>query len=554
MSILNKAIQFHNNNNLEEAEIIYKKIIKQDKKNFNALCLLGTLQVQKRNYHEGIINLKKSLEIYDKNFIAINNLGLAYFSLENFNLAEKYFLKSIEINQNYFESYNNLGNIFLKKKKYLNALRYYKKCLSIKNDFNIALLNIAKLLVEIKKYKLSEKILNKVKTTQPQNAEIYFLKGIIEKRNFKNDSALENFLNSINLKPDYCEAYNEIGFLYYLKKDFDKAEYNLKKAIKIDGNFYGAKFNIGWIELLKENFKEGWKNYRYRKKINNSAKILIKIPELDNLLNLKDKKLFIYSEQGLGDIIQFYRYILLLAKKTKKIFFQVPSSLKYILSSNESCIELVNDFDKLPQCDFQCSLLDLPQIFETNIHNIPHNIPYISIDENLKQNWSNKLNKKKFKIGICWQTGKKIDADHLQFAQERSFNLKEFEKIALLNNVELISLQINSENFKNNEIFKNIKFFKHMDHLQPFMDSAAIIENCNLIISCDTSIVHLSGALGKETILILNYNNDWRWGLNRDKSIWYKNIKILRQVEPGSWKEPFDKAYEIIINKINEKN
>ena len=554
MSILNKAIQFHNNNNLEEAEIIYKKIINQDKKNFNAFCLLGTLQVQKKNYDEGIVNLKKSLEIYDKNFIAINNLGLAYFNLENFNLAEKYFLRSIEINQSYFESYNNLGNIFLKKKNYLNALRYYKKCLSIKNDFKIALLNIAKLLIEIKKYKLSEKILNKIKTIDPQNAELYFLRGIIEKRNFKNDSALENLLNSINLKPDYCEAYNEIGFLYYLKKNFDKAEYYWKEAIKIDENFYGAKFNIGWLELLKENFKDGWKNYRYREKINNSAKLLIKIPKLDNLSNLKEKKLFIYSEQGLGDIIQFYRYILLLSKKAKKVFFQVPYSLKYILYSNESSIELVDNFNKLSVCDFQCSLLDLPQIFETDIDNIPHNIPYISIDENLKRTWLTKLNKEKFKIGICWQTGKKIDVDHLQFAQERSFDLKEFEKIALLNNVELISLQKNSENFKNDKIFKNVKFFENMDHLKPFMDSAAIIENCNLIISCDTSIVHLSAALGKETILILNYNNDWRWGLNRDKSIWYNNVKILRQVEPGSWKEPFDKAYEIIINKIDEKN
>ena len=110
---------------------------------------------------------------------------------------------------------------------------------------------------------------------------------------------------------------------------------------------------------------------------------------------------------------------------------------------------MVDNFNKLSVCDFQCSLLDLPQIFETDIDNIPHNIPYISIDENLKRTWLTKLNKEKFKIGICWQTGKKIDVDHLQFAQERSFDLKEFEKIALLNNVELISLQKNSENFKN---------------------------------------------------------------------------------------------------------
>lgn len=266
MSALEQALHFHSKNNFVEAKRIYKDLIDKDKTDFNALYLLGTLEVQEKNYKDGIIYLKKSLQINQKNFIALNNLGLAYFNLKDMELAEKYFLKSLEINPNYFESYNNLGNIFLNKKNYLKAIKYYIKCLSINNSYTISLLNVARLLIEKRKYKLSKKILDKIKIIEPKNAEIYFLNGIIEKKNFRYDIALDSFMTSINLKLDYCEAYNEIGFLYILSKDFNKAEYYLKKAIEIDKNYVEAKFNIGWIKLLQEDFIEGWKNYQYRKK------------------------------------------------------------------------------------------------------------------------------------------------------------------------------------------------------------------------------------------------------------------------------------------------
>ena len=551
MSALEQALHFHSKNNFAEAKRIYKDLIGKDKTDFNALYLLGTLEVQEKNYKDGIIYLKKSLQINQKNFVALNNLGLAYFNLKDMELAEKYFLKSLEINPNYFESYNNLGNIFLNKKNYLKAIKYYKKCLSINNSYTISLLNVARLLIEKRKYKLSKKILDKIKIIEPKNAEIYFLNGIIEKKNFRNDIALDSFMTSINLKLDYCEAYNEIGFLYILSKDFNKAEYYLKKAIEIDKNYAEAKFNIGWIKLLQEDFIEGWKNYQYRKKkLSEYPKFSIKTPELDNLSNLEEKKIFIYCEQGLGDIILFYRYILLLENIVSKIFFYIPSSLKYILSRKNTNIEFVNNFSKLQECDFQCSLMDLPSIFNKNTNNIPKNIPYLVADEDLKRTWFSKLNKEKFKIGICWNAGKKVNPDDNNFALERSFNLNEFAKIFSLKNIELICLQKNLINFENDEMLKHIKIFEKIDETKPFMDTAAIIENCNLIISCDTSIVHLAGSLGKETLLILNYNNYWTWGINQNNSVWYDNVRILRQTKPGSWKEPFDEAYKIVKEKI----
>jgi len=551
LSALEQALHFHSKNNFAEAKRIYKDLIDKDGKDFNALYLLGTLEVQGKNYKDGIIYLKKSLQINQKNFIALNNLGLAYFNLNDMELAEKYFLKSLEINPNYFESYNNLGNIFLKKKKYLKAIKNYKKCLSINNNYIISLLNVVRLLIEKRKYKLSKKILDKIKIIEPKNAEMYFLNGIIERKNFRNDIALDNYMTSINLKLDYTEAYNEIGSLYILKKDFNKAEYYLKKAIEIDKNCTEAKFNIGWIKLLQENFIEGWKNYQYRKKnLSDPLKFSIKIPELNNLCDLEKKKIFIYCEQGLGDIILFYRYILLLENKVSKIYFHIPDSLKYILSRKNTNIELVNNFSKSQECDFQCSLMDLPSIFNKNTNIIPKNIPYLAADEDLKRTWCNKLNKEKFKIGICWNAGKKVNPDDNNFALERSFNLNEFIKIFSLKNIELICLQKNLIDFENNEILKHIKIFEKIDETKPFLDTAAIIENCNLIISCDTSIVHLAGALGKETLLILNYNNYWTWGINQNNSIFYDNVRILRQTKPGSWKEPFDEAYKIVKEKI----
>ena len=552
MSTLEKALSFHNSNNFEEAKKIYKDLINNNEKDFNSLCLLGTLEIQNKNYKDGIIYLEKSLRINQRNFIAINNLGLAYFYLKDMRLAEKYFLKSLEINPKYFESYNNLGNIFFKKEKYLKAIKYYKKCLSINNNYVISLFNVARLLIEKRKYKLASKILDKIKAIEPKNAEIFLLNGIIGKRNFRNDIALENFNTAVSLKLNYCEAYKEIGLLHILTKDFNKAEYYLKKAIEIDENFAEAKFIIGCIKLQQGNCIEGWKNYQFRKKkIDNPLKsLLIKTPELKNLSNLKERKIFIYCEQGLGDIIFFYRYILLLENKVNKIFFQIPNSLKYILSRKNTNIEIVNNFSKLQESDFQCSLMDLPYIFNKNNIDISKNIPYLVGDEALKKSWFSKLNKEKFKIGICWNAGKKVNRNENDFALERSFNLNEFAKIISLKNTELICLQKNLIGYENNEILKHIKFFEKIDEENPFMDTVAIIENCNLIISCDTSIVHLSGSLGKETLLILNYNNYWTWGINQNNSIWYDNIRILRQTKPGSWKEPFDEAYEIIKKKI----
>jgi ADP-heptose:LPS heptosyltransferase len=205
-------------------------------------------------------------------------------------------------------------------------------------------------------------------------------------------------------------------------------------------------------------------------------------------------------------------------------------------------IELVTDFEKVDQCDFHLPLFNLGLFF----NQIPNETDYLNIDKELVNTWSKKINEKIYNIGICWRAGKKKDLYRSEFAAERSFELDQLAKIISLDGVMLINLQKEHEEDQKNKYYDKIKIFKEMDSAKPFLDTAAIIMNCDLIITCDTSIAHLAGTLRKKTFLLLNYNNDWRWGVDKDYCSWYKNVKIFRQTKSGSWNEPFNQVYDNI--------
>jgi tetratricopeptide (TPR) repeat protein len=546
---LETAINLHKNNELKKAEKVYLQILERDPKNFNALYLLGTLKSQLCEYEEGINFIKKSLLINDNNFIAYSNLGLCYYNLNLLDEAILFLNKSISQNNNYHESFNNLGSVYLKKKKYLKAFQNYKKTILINNKFYEGYLNIVKLLIEIQKYKCAEKFLNNLLNINPDNFEYYYLKGLIYKRLNDFQTSMKNYLLALQKNPGHFLSYNEIGFLFWLKKDYKNAIINFNKSLSINMDFKGALINRGMTNLLLDKFNEGWNDY-----YNGRSEFIIKTktPIWGGEIDTKDKSIFVYAEQGLGDIIQFTRYIFLINNNFKKIYFYIPKSLKYLFSEINKKIELVTDFEKMNICDYYSPLLQLPLIFKT----IPKEINYFNINKKLVNHWLKRLPLKKYNIGVCWRAGNKKDILYSEYSKERSFGLDKLNKILEIKDVNLISLQKEPFEDKDNTFYKQLIKFENLDNENPFEDTAAIIDSCELIISCDTSIAHLAGTLGKKTFLMLNYNNDWRWGLDREYCQWYKNIKIYRQVLPNSWDLPFQKCYEDILKNLPkyEKN
>jgi tetratricopeptide (TPR) repeat protein len=419
----------------------------------------------------------------------------------------------------------------------------YKKAAKLNKKNSTYQLNIVKLLLILQKYDRAKIILNKILDLDPSNYETHYTQGINFKRLKEFELSKNSFLKSIELNPNHEKSYNEIGYLFYLKKDFENALYYMNKSISVNPAFKEGYLNIGMVNLLNENFIEGWKNFDKGKEV---QKVNTKKNLWTGQLNLQSKSIFIYSEQGLGDIIQFSRYLFILKNYFKKIILKIPKSLTFLFSNinniSNGRIELVTDFKKIDDCDFHLSLMGLTLFFKQ----IPEEINYFNIDDELINKWSNKINKNNYNIGICWKAGKKKDLLYAEHADRRSFSLNEFSKIINLNNVKLINLQKEHKEDQKSIHYEKIKIFEEMDMDKPFLDSAAIIMNCNLIITCDTSIAHLAGTLGKKTYLLLDYNNDWRWGVNKDYSIWYKSIKIFRQDKAGFWDQPFTQVYNNI--------
>ena len=272
------------------------------------------------------------------------------------------------------------------------------------------------------------------------------------------------------------------------------------------------------------------------------------IRDRDITKSLKGKKFLAYEEQGLGDIIQFYRFLLLLEQKGAEVTFKVKKKLHHLLSSSRSKIQLTTTFPKDDKIDFETPLMSIPYLLKTQIESIPNTTPYLKADSHKVVEWGKRLNSEKFKVGICWQ-GSKGKA-----ARGRSFPLENFRDISKIPNIELINLYKGDDQNKLLDIDFDLTILgEDFDNGEDaFIDTAAVMMHCDLIITVDTSIGHLAGALGRPVWTALKYIPDWRWMLYRNDSPWYPTMRLYRQNDFDKWNSvltTIKKDLELVIEK-----
>ena len=257
------------------------------------------------------------------------------------------------------------------------------------------------------------------------------------------------------------------------------------------------------------------------------------------------KTIFIYAEQGLGDTIQFSRYIPLLAQLGANVIFEVQQPLLNLLGNLEGVSQIIGKGEELPPFDYQCPLLSLPLAFNTRIFDIPAKVPYVFADPSKVVEWSQGFEKTiKKRVGLVWSSMSNFKGDSI-----RSLKLADFIKALPLEGFEYICLQkeLKESDKKFFKDYENIKFFG--DDIRDFSDTAALIDNLDLVVSTCTSVPHLSGALGKETWLLLSHVPDWRWLLDRSDSPWYPKMKLYRQPTNGDW-GPVLEEIRVSLEKI----
>jgi tetratricopeptide (TPR) repeat protein len=421
-------------------------------------------------------------------------------------------------------------------KQMLEAIYSYCEAINIKSNFPEAFENLAQAQGVLHLYEDALLSINQALKVRNKKAITYSLQANILIRLCRFEEAIDAATNAIKLDkklPDgYCSRSNAYRGLNKLKESIQ----DLQKAMALAPNDPLYPFNLSIDYLLLGEFEKGWQLYESRFKTPNfiQNKIIMKSPKWTGKESIKDKTLLILPEQGLGDKIQFARYALLAREKGAKVILVTsPTLIKVIKSMLGNEIDIVTSeqpVETLPEHDFHCHLMSMPLAFKTNINSIPKLGKYIapSVESNIF--WLEKLrNKKRPRIGICWSGNTVHVNDH-----NRSMELKELEPLL---NLDIDWHIIQTDIRQKDELYKNKykNLYDWRNELVDFDRTSGLIENLDLVITIDTSIVHLSASMGKEAWLMLPFAPDYRWLLNIEYSHWYDTIKIFRQEKPCNW-------------------
>jgi tetratricopeptide (TPR) repeat protein len=360
--------------------------------------------------------------------------------------------------------------------------------------------------------------------------------GNLLKKQGKLAEAFQCYQQVLYLDPHSIEAYNNLGNIFKAQGQLELAITYFQRAIALKPDWPTAHLGYSLALLKKGEFILGWQEYEWRLKNNEVSTPKLKQPRWDGT-PLAGQTLLIHWEQGLGDTIQFSRYLTLLTGG--KLIFVIPSVLASLLKNLPQVNTIIthDQLDKEPDIsyDIWIPLLSLPRHFATTLDNIPAAVPYLYPDLFKVEQWHQRFAQNHFKIGIVWAGNPNHQDD-----RNRSCSLTYFAKLAELPHVTLFSLQKGAA--ANQPVPQEMNLVSLTPFLKDFSDTAAVIANLDLIISVDTAIAHLAGAIGQPVWVLLHFNSDWRWLVAREDTPWYPTMRLFRQPTPGDWDSVFSQV------------
>jgi len=362
------------------------------------------------------------------------------------------------------------------------------------------------------------------------------------------EEAVASYRQAIAFKPDYAFAFNNLGGALRLLKRFDEAIAAYDQAVALQPDYAAALTNRAQSKLLLGRMSEGWRDYECR--LSEEFRKTLAVPDIPDWAgeSLAGRNILIYAEQGLGDIIQFCRYVPMLSERGANVSLLAPANLLRLLSSLHGKCRVLSSLTGYDRFDYRCALMSLPYRLGTRLDNIPAPTPYLSVDARRVEHWRDRIGQHGLRVGICWQG--KMTSD-----PGRSFSLSELYPISQIPGVRLISLQKQSaeEELAHLPPGMSVRAFGEDFDSGPdaFLDTAAMMQNLDLIITCDTAVAHLAGALARPTWLALPYVPDWRWFLDRNDSPWYPTLRLFRQSRRGDWPSVFAEMSAAIRNEAH---
>ncbi|MGE0258760.1 MAG: tetratricopeptide repeat protein [Alphaproteobacteria bacterium] len=495
---------------------------------------LGIALSRLKRDDDAVASFGRAIELRPDFFQAHNRRGNSLQALGCFAEAVKSYSEAIALKADYAIAYANRGNALQAMRHYQEAIESYSRAIELKSDYVDAYNNRGTAFRRLGNFEAALADFDRSITLMPGRAELYSNRGnaLHELRRF--EDAVENYDTAISLNPDYPESYSNRGLALRQLGRVDDAAESFEKAVLLKPDYYDAIWNKALIDLELGRFDSGWRGYEARKRTRQPiVNRRFKVSEWLGETSLSGRRILVHWEQGFGDVIQFSRYIKLLSDAGATVLFAPQKELQSLMRRLETDVEIVDlDKDTL-DFDVHCPLLSLPFAFGTDISTIPTGV-YLSADPEKVAIWSNRLpQRSRPRVGVVWRGNPVPDS-------RRSIELQHLHQL-LDPRIELISLQKEVTD-EERAWLDRVGIIRVEDLIADFSDTAALCMLVDLVISVDTSVVHLAGALGVPVWVLLTSVADWRWLVNREDSPWYPAMRLFRQKTRGDWDDVLDRV------------
>lgn len=456
--------------------------------------------------------------------------------------AADMFRQAIKLNPNHPKFYNNLGIVLEKANLLRQAAELFDWAIKLDPDYTEALNNLGTVLIGIRHWDEAESCLRRAIELNPHYAKAYNNLGLVLENANHRDEAVGCFRRAVELEPHDAALYNNLGKMLKDSRQLDEAEICFQQALKLRPDFVDADFALAILYLLQEQYETGWGKYDDLRLIKDGKRQLPISPWRGE--NLTGCRILLYADQGFGDTIHFIRYAQLVGELAGETNLLVQKPLERLLGLSLSNCQIINsDSIVAREYDFACPLLSLPHIFNTSRETIPQLIPYLQPNHASAETWHKKFDNiasnTRRRIGVVWAGNSTHNND-----RNRSIPFDIFANLFDMTEVNWISLQVGE---RANDLTRVDNVIDISSDLVDFSETAGVIANLDLVITVDSAVAHLAGAMGQKTWLLLPFNPDWRWQLDREDSPWYPTLYLFRQREMDTWPEVLARVKESLV-------
>jgi tetratricopeptide (TPR) repeat protein len=598
-SLLRDAFAHHQAGRLKEAEQLYRQILSQDESHADSLHLLGVIGSQTGRHELAVEMIQRAIAVKSGEAAYYSNLGAALRTLGRTQEAVDCYRQALTLQPGYMGAHYNLGNALCDLGKLEEALPHYEQALALwpdtfeqsetqnedphsrrqkpdsaeiyfmlgnislaRNDLKEATLFFERALTLRQDYAEAHNALGFVLEAahlldeafehyrialdlKPWNAEFQSNLGNIYQAQGKLDEAIACHRRALQLQPGFAKGYNNLAVALAVQGKIDEAIALYDQALVLQPDYAQAQLNRAMLRLLRGDFVSGWRGYESRWEAKKQRSL--EQPRW-NGEPLNGVRILLHAEQGLGDCIQFLRYLPMVVAAGGSVVLEIPHRLRRLAAQLPSVTELIISGDPLPPFDVHCPLMSLPLAFATTLESIPAQTPYLAIPpEALETAADLSWPSTGLRVGMAWAGNPEFGKDLF-----RSMRLDQLEPLLSLEEVHFFSLQMGVAEAQLASTSAAIT------NLSPvtgdLADTAAQMAQMDLIVTVDTSIAHLAGALGKPVWVMLQLAPDWRWLMEGEDCPWYPSMRLFRQPKFGDWASVVEAVRSALVEQTTHRS